>query len=72
MTKNDSFFITRKRLAERLAMSGIRVEPCQNFYHPERDAWKCQLTKTAAEVIESFYLDIGKDVPASVREALVQ
>lgn len=71
MTKNE-FFITRKRLAERLVMSGINVEPCKNFYHPERDAWKCQLTKSAAEVIRDFYQDIGKDLPAAVRNALAQ
>lgn len=71
MTKNE-FFITRKRLAERLVMAGISVEPCQNFYHPERDAWKCQLSRSAAEVIRDFYQGIGKDLPENVREALAQ
>ena len=70
MKKTKPFFITRARLAERLVMSGISVTTCENIYEPGKIAWKCQLTKDAAEVISAFYGEIGRDVPNCVLDAL--
>lgn len=72
MKKTKPFFITRKRLAERLAMEGIEVLPCQNIYEPEQQAWKCRLTRTAAEIIKEEYAEIGKELPDCVLDALKQ
>ncbi len=64
------FFVTRQRLAERLAMAGIELVQCQNIYDPDQKAWKCALTKDSAKVISEFYNEIGKTLPAVVVEAL--
>lgn len=72
MKKTKPFFITRQRLAERLAMSGVEVEPCPNIYEPDRPAWKCPLTRQAAEVIQEEYFEIGKRLPEVVLDALAQ
>lgn len=70
MKRTKPFFITRKRLAERLAMEGIKILPCQNIYEPEQQAWKCALTRQAAEIIASEYQELGKDLPDCVLDAL--
>ena len=72
MKQHRPFFITRARLAERLVMSGISVTPCENIYQPGKIAWKCALTKPAAEVISAFYGEIGKETPGCVLDALKQ
>ena len=72
MSKYKPFFITRARLAERLAMEGIEVTPCQNIYDPQKPAWKCKLTRQAAEIIRDDYMEIGKTLPEVVLDALGQ
>lgn len=67
---NNMYYITRRRLAENLIMAGIPVEPCQNIYHADREAWKCDLSKKSAEVIRDFYHSIGKNLPDNVRDYL--
>lgn len=68
--KRRPFFITYYRLAEALTMSGIEVTPCTNIYNADRPAWKCPLTKEAAEIISTFFTDIGKTVPDFVLDEL--
>ena len=70
MKKTRPFFITRQRMAERLAMAGIEVSPCENIYDPTMQAWKCALTKDAALEIKAFYDEIGKTIPECVIDAL--
>lgn len=72
MSRFKPFFITRARLAEQLAVNGIEVTPCQNIYRPNEMAWKCSLTKQAAEIIRDDYSDRGKPVPEVVLVALGQ
>ena len=72
MKKCKPFFITRQRLAERLAMEDIEVFPCQNIYDPARPAWKCELTLQAAQIIADDYAAIGKSLPECVLEVLAQ
>lgn len=72
MKKHRPFFVQRQRLAERLAMAGIEVLPCQNIYDSTQRAWKCALTKQAAEVIQADYEENGKPVPEIVLDALAQ
>lgn len=70
MKRTKPFFVTRQRLAERLAMAGIELESCVNIYNPEQKAWKCPLTRSAADVIADYYSEIGKQLPECVVEAL--
>ena len=70
MKKARPFFITRQRMAERLAMAGIELFPCENIYDPNQKAWKCALTKEAAQEIKAFYDEIGKAIPDCVTDAL--
>ena len=70
MKKARPFFITRQRLAEKLAMADIPIQACQNIYEPDRPAWKCALTKQAAEIIAEEYETIGKSLPDCVLDAL--
>lgn len=72
MSKFKPFFITRARLAERLAMEGIDITPCQNIYDPTKPAWKCKLTRKTAEIIREDYMEIGKPLPEVVLDALGQ
>lgn len=72
MQKTRPFFIIYPRLAERLTMNGIEVTRSQNIYNPSRPAWKCALTKDAAEVIEAFLKERQKTVPDIVLEVLDQ
>ena len=67
-----AFFITWKRLAERLSMDGIPLEPCQNVYDLSLPAWKCELTEQAAELIAAEYRKAHRTVPAVVLGALRQ
>ena len=70
MKRTRPFFITRQRMAERLAMAGVEVIPCENIYDPTLRAWKCALTKETAQEIKAFYDEIGKAIPDCVTEAL--
>lgn len=65
-----TFYITWYRLAERLVLTGHEVDRCQNLRMPEKDAWKVELTKKAAETIRDFYRENGKPVPGIVSDAL--
>ena len=70
MKHTKPFFIQQKRLAERLAMEGIEVTSIQNIYDPNRQAWKCALTKQAAKIIEEEYTARGKVLPDCVLDVL--
>lgn len=72
MQKSKPFFITRQRLAERLVMAGVEVEPCQNIYDPDRPAWKCELNRQTAEIVVDVYDEIGKQIPDVVLDVLNQ
>lgn len=72
MNKTRPFFISRPRMAERLAMAGIEIFPCENIYDPTQRAWKCALTKDAAQEIKAYYNEIGKALPECVIDALQQ
>jgi len=51
-------------------MAGIEHESCVNIYNPEQKAWKCPLTRSAADVIADYYSEIGKQLPECVADVL--
>jgi len=67
------FFIsTRPTLTADLMQNGFTPEPTVNVYHPERPAWRFDLSAELCEVIASYYTRIEKPIPRNVTEFMAQ
>ncbi len=63
------YYFTRGHLASELIMQGFSVTPSVNVYHPERNAWKTDMTPQLCRAVEQFYRAQGLPIPQPIKEA---
>lgn len=66
----NTFLLTRPRLANLLTERGITATPCSNPFHPGRTAWLLQLTPENARFIKNWYEAEGAKVPDKITKYL--
>lgn len=60
---DQTFLVTRPRLAARLMDAGEEGRRGKNPFSPDRCAWTFPLTPSAAKITRSYYAEIGKPAP---------
>lgn len=68
--KQRPYFVTSRRLAERLSMSGATLTPIENVYHPGEPAWSVPLTVQTARIIKDFSNEAGWKIPQVIYDIL--
>ena len=53
-----------------LATRGFTGEPVPNVWHPERPAWRFQMSREMCEAVQAFFVSRGKEAPGIVLDYL--
>ena len=64
------YFCARPTLAGKLLEEGFKGETTINPYHPERPAWKFDITTSLAFTVAEYYRSINKPIPQIIRDHL--
>lgn len=64
----QTFVVTRPRLAARLLDAGEEGRRGKNPWAPDRCAWTFALTPSAAQIARSYYEEIGKPAPRALEK----
>lgn len=70
MNRQNTTTTARPRLANALQNAGYELKPTRSVWNPAQLVWEFKLDKQSADIVSSFYADIGKPVPAAVRKFL--
>ena len=69
--KHQTFLCTRFNLAAELVSRGYSAEKITNPFRPEFSAWLFQLSPDLAEIVKTYYLNIGKPIPKAIDSYLM-
>lgn len=70
MPQKQYYISTRPSLTSLLSDAGYKCEPTVNVFHPERMAWRFQLSQPLAYIVAEYYKNIGKPVPVTISKYL--